>query len=52
MGEITERKFIVTIIEEDIGGRYAENLKGNVAIAMADYFAIDEDISFSVEEME
>lgn len=48
--ERMERQFVVTIFEEDVGGRHRENLRDNLAMAVADYFAIDEDISFSVKE--
>ena len=46
----TERRFVVIILEEDIGEGYKKYLREDVAMAIADYFAIDEDISFSVVE--
>jgi hypothetical protein len=50
--ERTERRFLVTILEEDVGERYKEDLQGYVGMAITEALAIEIDVSFGVEEVD
>jgi hypothetical protein len=47
----TERKFIVTVLEEDLEEKFKDDLEGHIRGAIGDLLGFDADIGFSVEEV-
>ena len=47
-----ERKFIVSVIEEDIPDQFKDDLEGHIRGAIGELLNMDADVGFSVEEME
>lgn len=50
-GEVLERQFIVTVIEEDLPEIFKDDLEGHIRGAIGDLLGFDADVSFSVEEI-
>lgn len=48
----TERKFIVTVLEEDLDEKFKDDLEGYIRGAIGDLLGFDADIGFRVEEVE
>ncbi len=49
---MNERRFVLTIIEDDIDARFKADLEDHVREAIGEAFDLDADVSFGVEEDE